>query len=124
MHRRLACTLVLPLLLVGACSSGGSTSVKDNGTVQASAGSATVKGGDNLKFAPNVVNAKVGALKLTFANGGQVPHNLVFDDSGLGKTKTVDGGAMETIDVTFDKAGTYIFQCTFHPGMTGKVVVG
>ena len=120
---RLALVLVAPLLLLTACGGGGSTSVKENGTVAATGGAATVKGGDTLKFAPNVVDAKVGKLALTFVNGGQVPHNLVFDDTGLGKTATVDGGAKQTLDVTFDKAGSYTFMCTFHPGMTGKVVV-
>ena len=120
---RLAPALLAPLLLLTACGGGGSTSVQDNGVVTASGGAATVKGGDNLKFSPNVVDAKAGKLTLTFVNSGQVPHNLVFDDSGLGKTGTVDGGAKETLDVTFDKAGTYTFQCTFHPGMNGKVVV-
>lgn len=123
MSRRLAPALLVPLLLVGACGSGGSSSVKANGTVDASGGAASVKGGDDLKFGPNVVQAKTGKLALTFVNSGQVPHNLVFDDAALGKTKTVDGGAKETIDVTFDKAGSYTFVCTFHPGMTGKVVV-
>ena len=121
---RLAPALIVPLLLLSACGSGGSSdAVKVNGTVAAAGGAATVKGGDNLKFAPNVVDAKVGKLALTFANSGQVPHNLVFDDSALGKTDTVNGGDKQVLDVTFDKAGTYTFQCTFHPGMNGKVVV-
>lgn len=122
MSRRLATVLLLPVLLAG-CGSSSASAVKANGTVNAAGGTASVKGDNTLKFSPNVVDAKVGPLKLTFVNSGQVPHNLVFDDAKLGKTGTVDGGAKQTIDVTFDKAGTYTFQCTFHPGMTGKVVV-
>ena len=37
--------------------------------------------------------------------------------------RTVDGGESEPLKVVFTKAGTYTFQCTFHSGMTGKVVV-
>lgn len=120
---RLATAALLPVLLLTACSSSGSSSVKANGTVDGSSGVVTVKGGDDLKFAPNIVNAKVGVLKLTFTDSGQVPHNLAFDDASLGKTATINGGTSATLDVTFPKAGTYTFQCTIHPGMTGKVVV-
>ena len=126
MHR--ACWLVLPLLAVTACAGGGrSSSVKENGTVAAvgspTAQTAEVDGQDVLKFKPNVVTAKVGALTLTMRNAGQVPHNLEFDDSSLGKLGLVTGGQSKALKLTFAKAGTYTFQCTIHPGMTGQVVV-
>lgn len=122
--------LVLPLLAVTACGgggSGGTSSVTSNGTV-AAAGSPTaqtaqVDGQDVLKFKPNVVTAKVGALTLTMHNAGQVPHNLEFDDSSLGKLGLVSGGQSKQLKLTFAKAGTFTFQCTIHPGMTGKVIV-
>lgn len=123
--------LVLPMLAVTACAggggSGGTSSVKANGTVAAAGSSAAqtaeVDGQDVLKFKPNVVTAKVGALTLTMKNTGQVPHNLEFDDSSLGKLGLVDGGRSKQLKLSFVKAGSYTFQCTIHPGMTGKVVV-
>lgn len=126
MHR--AGWLVLPLFAVTACAGGGgSSSVKPNGTVAAVGGptaqTAEVDGQDVLKFKPNVVTAKVGALTLTMRNAGRVPHNLEFDDSSLGKLGLVAGGQSKALQLTFTKAGTYTFQCTIHPGMTGQVVV-
>ena len=128
---RPAFAVLAPLVLVAGCSGGSSGTdpgaVADLGTTTAagspSAQTAEVDGKDTLKFGPNIVDAKVGALALTFRNAGQVPHNLVFDDAGLGKTGTVNGGARQVLSLRFDKVGTFTFQCTFHPGMTGKVVV-
>ena len=123
--KRLAPVLVLPLLLTacggGSSSSGGSDAATTSGAPGAQ--TVTVDMNDKLKFSPSTVNAKVGTVTLTVANVGQVPHNLVFDDSALGKTGTVDGKTSEPLKVVFDKAGTFRFQCTFHSGMTGKVVV-
>jgi plastocyanin len=122
---RLAVLVLVPLLAVGC--GGGSTSVKDNGSVTASgaatAQTATVGMTDELKFRPNVVHAKVGTVTLSVVNRGKVPHNLTFDDAALGATPTVDGGKTAPLKVVFDKAGTYTFVCTIHSGMTGEVVV-
>jgi plastocyanin len=117
------------LLLLAGCG-GGSSSGKDikvTGTVTAAGGpdaqTATLDMTDELTFVPNVVDAKVGTLTLSVRNAGRVPHNLVFDDSSLGKTDTVKGHATATLTLKPTKAGTYRFVCTFHSGMDGKVVV-
>ncbi|MCW2499868.1 MAG: Cupredoxin-like domain [Frankiales bacterium] len=124
--KRLAAVALVPLLAVG-CGGGGASSVKDNGTVSttgaAGAQTATVDMTDTLVFKPNIINAKVGTVTLLAKNVGLIPHNLVFDDSALGKTGTIDGKKSEPLKVVFDKAGTFTFVCTFHSGMTGKVVV-
>ena len=118
------------LLLVAACGGGGGSKggdLKVTGTVMAagdpSAQTASLDMKDDLTFTPNVVNAKVGTLNLAVANAGRVPHNLVFDDPGLGKTDTVRGHATATLTVKLTKAGTFRFVCTFHSGMDGQVVV-
>ena len=124
----LAVPLVLAGFLVSGCSGGSSSKgLKVTGTVTAtgpaSAQTASLDMTDDLTFDPNVVNAKVGSLTLAIANAGQVPHNLVFDDKGLGATDTVKGHATATLTLTFAKAGTFRFTCTFHSGMDGHVVV-
>jgi plastocyanin len=119
-------TCSLALLLAVGCS-GGSSSDEDGGAVTttgtADAQTATVDMNDKLQFVPTTVNAKVGSVTLDVVNVGMVPHNLHFDDDALGKTGTIDGKADEKLTVTFSQAGTFTFVCTFHPGMTGKVVV-
>jgi plastocyanin len=50
-----------------------------------------------------------------------MPHNIVFatasdaDDTAF--------GIGDTWQVKFTQAGTYQYQCTLHPGMTGTVTV-
>lgn len=117
--------LAATALLAGCGGSGGSSGGTGSVTTTGAAGAQTATVGmtDQLKFSPSTVQAKVGTVTLTVRNEGQVPHNLVFDDSALGKTGTVDGKSDTTLKVTLSKAGTYRFVCTFHPGMGGKVVV-
>ncbi len=124
MNRTLTAVAVAALL---AGCGGGSSKGKDTGSVLAegppAAQTVTVGMHDTLTFAPSTVDAKVGSLTITVTNTGQVPHNLTFDDGALGRTKTVDGKQSVPLKVVFDKAGTFTFTCTFHSGMTGKVVV-
>jgi len=116
-------TLALLLLLTG-CSGGGSSSTGSTTTVGAAgAQTATVEMRDDLKFHPTKVLARVGSVTLHVSNTGQVPHDLVFDDSSLGRTKTVDGKAATDLTVRFAKPGSFRFVCTFHSRMTGEVVV-
>lgn len=115
------------VLLTAACSSGSSAASKDSGSVTAAgaagAQTATVGMTDSLAFAPATVKAKVGTLTLSAKNEGNTPHNLTFDDPALGKTGTISGKETKDVVVTFDKAGTFAFTCTFHEGMNGKVIV-
>ncbi|MDP9181671.1 MAG: cupredoxin domain-containing protein [Actinomycetota bacterium] len=120
---------VSAVLLATACG-GGSSSGSDvtvTGTVTAEgapdAQRVSLDMTDSLTFVPNVIDAKAGSLTMTVKNAGDVPHNLVFDDSSLGKTGTVKGRGTATLTVRLAKAGTYRFVCTFHSGMDGKVVV-
>ena len=116
--------LLLIVLLVASCQT---SPPKDTGSVTTSgpAGSQVVRleMTSALTFVPNHVRARVGQVTITAANTGQVPHNLVFDDASIGKTGTVAGKTSANLTVTFARAGTYTFQCTFHPRMAGTVAV-
>lgn len=118
--------LALAVLLLAGCG-GGSSSLTTTGRVAAtgpvSAQVARTDMTDSLTFQPNVVDAKVGSLTLTVENAGVLPHNLVFEAAGLGRTGTVQGHSTATLRVVFGKAGTYTFVCTFHSRMRGEVVV-
>lgn len=120
--------LLLVALAVSACGGGGGgTDRSATTTVQAEGPperqTATVVSDDDLRYDPGIVEAQVGTLVLTHRNAGRIPHNLVFDDTSLGRIPTVNAGQEKSITLTFSEPGTYDFVCTFHTGQDGKVVV-
>jgi plastocyanin len=113
------------LLLAAAC--GGSHAPTSAGGVGVAIGPASAQtfalhGNDRDQFVPQTVSAVVGVLTLTLQNGG-VPHDLAFNDSALPGIGVVDGSATKATTLTFSRPGTYVFTCTIHPGMEGRVVV-
>jgi quinohemoprotein ethanol dehydrogenase len=72
-------------------------------------------------FTPQVVQVSPGTT-LTFKNDGSVVHTATAAD-GSWDTGDISGGG-GTAQVTFDNAGTYTFNCTPHPWMIGRVIVG
>jgi plastocyanin len=120
-----ALVAVVPLLATASC--GGSHAPKPGGGIGAAAGPAdaqtfTIMGNDRDQFVPQTVTAKPGVLTLTLRNGG-VPHDLTFDDHSLPGIGVVSGSATKSVTVTLRRPGTYVFQCTIHPGMEGKLVI-
>lgn len=123
-------TLILLTAATLLAGCGGKSSTPDAGSSSVvttdgapDAQTATIGQNDKLKFSPAELAAKVGTVTFAVKNLGQIPHNLHFDDASLGKTETIDGGESKSLKVVFTKAGTFTFVCTFHSGMTGKVVV-
>jgi len=115
------------LLLAGTAACGGSHAPKSGGGAEAASGPATaqtftIHGTDRDQFMPQTLAAKVGTLTLTLQNGG-VPHNLTFKSDRLPSIGTVSGSATKSTTLTFDAPGTFVFECTIHPGMEGKIVV-
>jgi plastocyanin len=94
----------------------GSPSV--TATDQPSAANAAVNI-DNFVFGPQTITVPVGAT-VTWTNKDDIPHTSVSTD-GVFKSKVLDTD--EKFSYTFTKAGTYLYYCTIHPKMTGKVVV-
>jgi len=124
MRRR---TLLPVLCLLAASACGGSHAPKAGGGAESAAGpptaqTFTIHGNDRDEFVPQTLAAKVGTLTLTLQNGG-VPHNLTFKTSGLPGIPTVSGSVTKSTTLTFNQPGTFVFECTIHPGMEGKIVV-
>ncbi len=73
----------------------------------------------SYKFAPAVIEVKVGTT-VTWRNDDNFTHSVkILPD---GKTMIAQPG--QTVQITFDKPGTYDYICTFHPNdMKGKVEV-
>ena len=123
--RRLAVLALLPVLAAGC---GASSAPAASGSTAAAAGPATaqtveVQGDQQLQFQPGTVTARVGTLRLTFSLAGGTPHDLVFQDGSVGPAIPTVTSAARTGTYTFSRPGTYVFECTLHPGMEGKVVV-
>ena len=57
---------------------------------------------------------------LTWQNNGAVIHTAT-DQNGLWNTGDIRGG--DSASVTFDRPGTYLYNCTAHPWMIGEIAV-
>ncbi|HUP55077.1 MAG TPA: cupredoxin domain-containing protein [Methylomirabilota bacterium] len=77
------------------------------------------------EFDPDSVEVPTGALvSVTFENRATIPHNLTFKDPiNVATAPVVEPGASETIEFTAPAPGEYVFACSIHPGMEGKIKV-
>jgi plastocyanin len=107
-----AATVIIAIVLLLA----GTPSITAND--QSPAAKAEVKI-DNFSFGPQTVTVSVGAT-VTWINRDDIPHTVVSTD-GVFNSKVKDTD--EKFSYTFAKAGTYLYYCSVHPKMTGKVVV-
>jgi plastocyanin len=106
--------VALSLVFIAACGSAYGTGPlynPDPGTVAAT---------PSLAFTPATLQVAAGDV-VTFAFGS-VAHNVHFTTAGA---PADIGGSQANVSITrtFPTAGTYNYQCTIHPSMTGKVVV-
>ncbi|MHB8376969.1 MAG: cupredoxin domain-containing protein [Dehalococcoidia bacterium] len=121
--------LTAATVALAACGSGsGYRSSPAPTTASAPAGGATtvvkaVQGAGDpntaWKFVPAAVTVPVGAT-VTFTNTGSVQHTATAD-GGSFDTGAISAGASKT--VSFSKAGTFAFHCSFHPWMKGTITV-
>ncbi len=74
---------------------------------------------DNFSFGPAAITVPVGAT-VTWTNRDDIPHTVVSEDK-LFKSKALDTD--EKFSYAFSKPGTYLYFCSIHPKMTGRVVV-
>ena len=99
-------------VLAAAVAPGG---VAADPQAQAAA-AAKVSIGDNF-FSPTKARIAPGG-KVKWTNNGKVQHNVTFQRSSSGNL-----GPGETFVKKFSRAGKFLYSCTIHPGMTGKVKV-
>ena len=104
-HFLLLSTLVLP-----ACGGdGGTETVPVTATVSM----------PGFVFAPVTTRIAVGGtVRFEFP---ATPHNVIFDRI-TGAPADIQETSNQTISRTFAVAGTFPFDCTLHPGMSGEVV--
>ena len=73
----------------------------------------------NFAFDPVEIDVTAGST-VTWVNEDAAPHTATADDASF-DTGRLDQGADGS--ATFDKPGTYAYQCDFHPAMVGTVTV-
>lgn len=74
----------------------------------------------DYKFEPATLTVPVGT-RVIWMNRDDDPHSIVSDDRQFDSSRALDSGG--SYAVTFDKPGTYVYHCSLHPFMTGKIVV-
>jgi plastocyanin len=109
----------LSLALV-ACTSSPSSSAQSSG---ASGGTTVTLSG--LAFSPTSLTVKVGT-KVTFQNKDTVDHTLTNGkdgkpDANAAFDKSLPSG--QSVDITFDEAGTFNVTCKIHSTMNMTVTV-
>jgi plastocyanin len=75
---------------------------------------------ENFAFTPFSVSVPVGD-SVTWTNQDAAVTHTATANNGAFDTGQIKTGSSAT--VTFEKAGTFNYHCSVHPGMTGRVVV-
>jgi plastocyanin len=73
----------------------------------------------NTAFVPSVKTITVGTT-ITWTNKDNADHDVT---SNNGSFFSPTMGKNATYSHKFDAVGTYDYNCTFHSGMTGKIIV-
>jgi plastocyanin len=107
----------------GSDNSGGSgnadTKAQPAPKAEGEGGGATVSMKD-IKFDPGEVTVKPGDT-VTWTNDDSVGHDVTADGFKSGDPGGLQQG--DTFKHKFDKAGTFDYVCSVHPGMKGAVLV-
>ncbi len=115
MKRGLLAFAAAGLLAVSACASSASTASEPTASEDT-----TVLLPKSYKFAPEVVEVAVGGT-VTWINQDDFPHTVQLLDGSEGDKPL---GVGETTSITFEKAGSFPYNCSLHPTqMKGEVVV-
>jgi len=77
---------------------------------------------DNYQFAPATLTIPAGTT-VTWVNQDSDIHSVAADDGDPMMFKSAGLDTDDKFTFTFAKAGTYLYHCTLHPHMTGKIVV-
>ncbi len=73
----------------------------------------------NYAYSPMELEIKVGTT-VTWINMDYVPHTVTADNGAFDSGMMANGAQFS---FTFNEPGTYTYICTYHPNMTGTVVV-
>jgi plastocyanin len=115
-RRRLALAFVTA---IAVASFAGLRAAAGESATGATASRAETERIANFEYQPTPLRVQAGT-KVVFSNASDVSHTATENGGGF-KTGVIKPG--ETASVTFKWAGTYLFHCSIHPFMHGKIVV-
>lgn len=109
----LLATVALVLAACGSSSNGSAAPVRTT----------SVDMPQSYRFAPTDIIVDAGAT-VTWTNSDNFTHSVQFLDGGLPTEPMVVERGGQPVTFTFEQAGTYRYQCSFHPqNMKGTVTV-
>jgi len=104
------------LALAGLALAGGLTM-----TTAAGAGATRTVTLKNISFSPRSLTISRGTTIRFAFRDGTTTHNVT--STGGRRFKTIPDRASGSAARTFRRSGTYRYECTLHPGMTGRITV-
>ncbi|MEY2398414.1 MAG: plastocyanin [Actinomycetota bacterium] len=116
MRKFLIAVASVGLLAGAACGGGGGNKSTDKTDKGGSTPAAVVKS-EGTTWSPDDVTVKAGDT-VEWQVNGSIVHDLKGDEGISHKA-----GSKFTQTHTFSQPGTFSYQCTIHPGMTGTVTV-
>jgi plastocyanin len=121
-RRAMAALALTAGAMLAACGGSSSATTTDPVTSGPPAATATVAATPALAFTPNTVTIAVGGT--VTVDFGSVAHNVFFDNAPAGAPANITAATSNaSMALTFNQAGTFVYNCHIHPGMHGTVVV-
>jgi plastocyanin len=108
----------IALVVAGAVIGVGAMALSndEDNSVTATGDDDAVVALESNEFEPESMSVPTGTT-VTWRWDEDVEHNIVADEFDSGNR------SRGTFEHTFDNPGTYSYECTLHPGMTGEVTV-
>ena len=115
-----AVVLTLGLVMLASCGGTKADAYGESKAVTINGASVTVRM-KNLQFSPKGIKVRPGTT-VTWVNEDVAVHNVRQVESTFLSPDAMQSD--ESFSFTFDRPGTYRYQCTFHhPTMNGVVIV-
>lgn len=109
------CTM-MGILLTGAFTLAVSTQIAHAATTAKEGAKVSIA---NFAFTPGEITIAPGE-SVTWTNDDGAPHGLQYRDGEKGTDLLLPGASFSR---RFDRPGTYDYNCSVHPYMTGRVIV-
>ena len=112
-----------------ACASAGPSEATPASVAPDGAQQVTISVSNAMRFEPAAIRVRAGQpLELTLRNRDQSAHDLTLNEGAAQPIKlAVNGGETTSRTLTFDRPGTYTFECSIPghalAGMRGTITV-